>query len=102
MEAVSGAGFCGLDRLAEILRRAERHFLARLDLDRLTRGGVPSHAGGPLTHLKGSEPGDADTRTLLKVFADQAHCTVTSGVNSAEFQRIEIRGDLATCCRPWL
>ena len=27
---------------------------------------------------------------------------VTSGVNSTEFQRIEIRGDLAAWCGPWL
>jgi hypothetical protein len=54
-----------LNRLAEILSGAERHFLARLDLDPLARGGVASHAGRALTHLKGSEPGNADPRALL-------------------------------------
>src|SRR5258708_7559715 len=62
--------FGGLDRLAEILRSAERYFLARLDLDRLAGGGVPSCAGGAFTHFKGSESGDAGTRPLLKVVAD--------------------------------
>src|SRR5271157_5284963 len=64
-----------LNRLAEILRGAERHFLARLDLDRFACGGVASHAGGALAHLKGSEPGDADPHALLKVLGDQGNCT---------------------------
>ena len=60
-----------LNRLAEVLRSAERHFLARLDLDSFACGRVASHARGALTHLKSSEPGDADTCALLKVLADQ-------------------------------
>src|SRR5271157_3582644 len=64
-----------LNRLAEVLRGAESHFLARLDLDRFACGGVASHAGGALTHLKSSEPGDTDKCALLKVLADQGNGT---------------------------
>ena len=64
-----------LNSLAEILSGAERHFLARLDLNRFAGGGVASHAGGALTHLKGSEPGNADPRALLKVLGNQRNCT---------------------------
>ena len=55
-----------LNSLAEILSGAERHFLARLDLNRFAGGGVASHAGGAPTHLKGSEPGNADPAPFLR------------------------------------
>jgi hypothetical protein len=42
METIFAAGLCCLNRLAEILRSAECHFLTCLDLDRFACGGVPS------------------------------------------------------------
>ena len=65
----------GLNRLAEILSGSERHFLARLDLDCFAGGGIASHAGGALAHLKGSEPGDADPRAFLEVLPNQSDGT---------------------------
>jgi hypothetical protein len=45
-----------LYRLAEVLRRAECHFLAGLDLDCFPCSGVAFHAGRALAHLEGAKP----------------------------------------------
>jgi hypothetical protein len=44
-------------------------------------------------------PGNPDTSNLAWLL-DWKASPVTSGVNSAEFQRSEFRGDLATCRGP--
>src|SRR5260370_21973231 len=57
----------GSDGLFEVLRRAERDFPARLDLDRLAGRGVAAHARGPVAHREDAEPPDSDPRPLLEI-----------------------------------
>src|ERR1700729_2929887 len=60
------------DGFLELLGRAERNLLARLDVDRLAGGGVAAHAGGALAHLQDAETDDADALALLQVLGDPA------------------------------
>src|SRR5215510_5163730 len=41
-----------LDRFLQLFGGAEGHLLAGLDLDRLTGGGIATHARGALAHLQ--------------------------------------------------
>jgi hypothetical protein len=54
-----------LDCLLELLGRPERHFLAGLDLDLLTRCRIAAHPLGTLLHLQGAEAAHPDPSALF-------------------------------------
>src|ERR1051325_6936353 len=59
------------DGFVEFLRGAERHLLARLDLDRLAGRGVAAHARSALANLQDAEPADADAVALLEILHNE-------------------------------
>src|SRR3954468_8996210 len=59
------------DRFLELLGSAEGDLLARLDLDRLTRGRVAAHARGALADLQNAETDEANADALLEVLCDE-------------------------------
>src|SRR6266550_7072578 len=59
------------DGLLEFLGDAERHFLARLDLDRFAGRGVASHASSALAHLQDAKPVQTDAGALLEGLRDK-------------------------------
>src|SRR5437660_12839581 len=52
------------DCFLELLGRAERDFLAGLDLDRLAGRRIASHPGGAVPHLQDAEPDQAQAVAL--------------------------------------
>src|SRR5205085_11558012 len=60
-----------LDGFFQFLRRAERDFLARLDLDRLAGRGIAAHACGALAHLQDAKAADTDAVAFLEVLDDE-------------------------------
>src|SRR5882724_1878480 len=61
-----------LNGFLEFLGRAERDFLACLDLDRSTGGRVAAHPRGALSDLENAQPNDSDPIALLEVLDDQS------------------------------
>src|SRR5690606_38224282 len=60
------------DRFLEFLGGAEGNLLRRLDLDLLAGRRVAAHAGGALTHLKDTEPANANALAFLEALDHQA------------------------------
>src|ERR1700687_2923922 len=64
------------DRFLELLGRAERDFLAGLDLDRLAGRRIASHPGGAVAHLQDAKPDDAQAVAFLQVLDDASYHVV--------------------------
>src|SRR5579875_357350 len=67
-----GSDLVASDRFLQFLGRAERDFLAGLDLDRFAGCGVASHACGTLAHLQDAKSADANALAFLQVLDDVA------------------------------
>src|SRR6266849_11070673 len=61
------------DCFLELLGRAERDFLACLDLDRLAGRRIASHPAGAVAHLQDADPAEAEAVALLQVLDDTSY-----------------------------